>query len=242
MDRAFPDEIFGEISSHILDGATWKAWIFTCKMFAKMNNPGQINRFSNHLLTLLTMLPDKPWNWHEISRNVNITPQIIEAYPEFPWAWKYVAYNMNLTLDFIERNIDKFPKRNCWFTKCSEQDPVKKTIVGIDFIRKHKELYHNDDTGDVGHTISTMIPWNVIRANPDLPWDKSVFQNPTVTYDNLREVYEMFPCTNCRNHYACTSWLSSNPSLSWITVVSEVKCPYWDWDMISRLGTRQPWM
>ena len=37
--------------------------------------------------------PEKPWNWQGISRNPNITWDIVEAHPEIPWDWWCLSEN-----------------------------------------------------------------------------------------------------------------------------------------------------
>lgn len=47
------------------------------------------------------------WDRKQISRNPNITPEIIDNNPEFNWDWFYISMNPNITLEFIDNNIDK---------------------------------------------------------------------------------------------------------------------------------------
>jgi hypothetical protein len=49
----------------------------------------------------------KPWDWHSISRNPNITMKIIEKYPTKPWNWTVISYKHNLTINFIENHLEK---------------------------------------------------------------------------------------------------------------------------------------
>ena len=42
-----------------------------------------------------------------ISRNRNITMDIIDKNPDKPWDWDYVSQNRNLTIDIILKNLDK---------------------------------------------------------------------------------------------------------------------------------------
>lgn len=93
-----PTEMFGEISSHITDGLTWKSWIFTCRTFAAMNDDKKVNRYANHLLTLIIMLRNNDWDWYDISKNPNITIKDVLNYPEKPWNWNALSSNPNITL------------------------------------------------------------------------------------------------------------------------------------------------
>ena len=40
---------------------------------------------------------DKNWNWAEISKNPNITWEIIDANPEKEWNWACLSRNPNIT-------------------------------------------------------------------------------------------------------------------------------------------------
>ena len=51
--------------------------------------------------------PDKPWNWEWISKNPNITMDIIRENPDKPWNWYCISQNPNITWDFIIENLDK---------------------------------------------------------------------------------------------------------------------------------------
>jgi hypothetical protein len=35
--------------------------------------------------------PDKPWNWGCLSRNPNITWEIVKDNPDKPWDWYYLS-------------------------------------------------------------------------------------------------------------------------------------------------------
>ena len=51
--------------------------------------------------------PEKPWNWYNLSSNVNITPDIIRENPEREWDWEYISLNPNITFDIIRENPEK---------------------------------------------------------------------------------------------------------------------------------------
>ena len=43
--------------------------------------------------------PDKPWNWRQLSRNPNITMEIVSANPDKPWNWYWLSRNPNTTME-----------------------------------------------------------------------------------------------------------------------------------------------
>ena len=50
-------------------------------------NPREDYENFNWLLHMLELYPDKPWAWDELSRNPNITWEIVKANPNKPWNW-----------------------------------------------------------------------------------------------------------------------------------------------------------
>ena len=45
---------------------------------------------------------DKPWNWWELSRHPSITWDIIQKNSDKPWCFKHLSSNPNITWDLIE--------------------------------------------------------------------------------------------------------------------------------------------
>jgi len=45
--------------------------------------------------------PDKPWEWYALSRNRNITIEIIEKYSDKPWDWEGISQNTHITAAFV---------------------------------------------------------------------------------------------------------------------------------------------
>ena len=67
-------DILNLIAENIDKGSDWKQYIFTCKRFYKLNSQDKIDKFSNHLLTVLIQKPNKNWNYsYGLSSSPNIT-------------------------------------------------------------------------------------------------------------------------------------------------------------------------
>ena len=56
----------------------------------------------NYLVKLVLNFPDKPWDWYGLSRNLNVTFDIVERHPDKPWDWKGLSWNPNVTFDIVE--------------------------------------------------------------------------------------------------------------------------------------------
>jgi hypothetical protein len=52
---------------------------------------------------------DKNWSWIWLSKNPNITMEIVEAHPDKPWNWSWrgLSRNPNITMEFVEAYPDK---------------------------------------------------------------------------------------------------------------------------------------
>ena len=55
-----------------------------------------------------------PWDMSYVSKNKNITPDIVEKYPDMfsDWNWYYLCKNINFTLPVFLKNMDK--QKNQW--------------------------------------------------------------------------------------------------------------------------------
>jgi hypothetical protein len=55
------------------------------------------------LMAFIQEHPDKPWDYHGIIYNPNITMEFIEAHPGKPWVWSAISRNPNITMEIIEK-------------------------------------------------------------------------------------------------------------------------------------------
>ena len=46
--------------------------------------------------------PNKPWCYNYLSKNPNITLDIVGANPDCPWNYNYLSSNPNITWDIVE--------------------------------------------------------------------------------------------------------------------------------------------
>jgi len=66
-----------------------------------------ISKNPNITMDIIEKYPEKPWIWYYISDKPNITMEIIEKHPNKPWNWESISNNPNLTMEFIEKYIGK---------------------------------------------------------------------------------------------------------------------------------------
>src|SRR5271170_2398177 len=98
----FPIEILTVISSCILEGHTWKAFTQTCKSVYKLNTIVVINKYSNHLTTLLNTYPDWKWDVLALSGNPNLPWSFVETHCNLKWDIFGLSGNPNLSWSFVE--------------------------------------------------------------------------------------------------------------------------------------------
>src|SRR5271170_6571067 len=97
----FPIEILTVISSHIRLGCTWKAFTQTCKSVYKLNTIVAINKYSNHLTTLIKKHPEWNWDMDGLSRNPNLPWSFVEGHPDWKWDVRGLSSNPNLSWSFV---------------------------------------------------------------------------------------------------------------------------------------------
>ena len=76
-----PIEMIEIVFSFCPNGSTWKSIRSVSKQWNiisfKYNTP-MIDKFTNHLATLLKLFPNKNWNYNYLSANPNITWDIVQ--------------------------------------------------------------------------------------------------------------------------------------------------------------------
>ena len=70
-------------------------------------NWSMLSRNPNITMELVKDNPDKPWDWQYLSYNPNITMEIVNANPDKPWNWSCLSENPNITWEFVNANPDK---------------------------------------------------------------------------------------------------------------------------------------
>src|SRR5271170_7871858 len=102
----FPIEILTVISSCILEGSTWKAFTQTCKSVYKLNTIVAINKYSNHLATLLKKHPNWKWDLLGLLDNPNLPWSFVEAHSDLKWNITKLSHSPNLPWSFVEAHRD----------------------------------------------------------------------------------------------------------------------------------------
>ena len=100
-----------------------------------------ISRNLNITMEIIEKHPEKPWNWWGMSRNPNITMEIIEKHPEKPWNWNGISSNPNITVEFIEKYIDKIDLRRLSQNKFTFENMRIKKKEGYMLLEKEQSFH-----------------------------------------------------------------------------------------------------
>jgi hypothetical protein len=150
-----------------------------------------ISKNSNITWEIIKNNPTIPWNWPNISENKNITWDIILNNLDKPWFWDLISLNKNITWDIIINNLD------CpWdWNYLSRYKPITWCII-----KQNINLFKQ------------RLNWNLIGSN--LKFDFEILKNLGLTVP-----------WNFQN-------LSRSNIINW-DIVIKYKDQDWDWDALS---------
>lgn len=101
-----PLDIVLLLFSFVADGKTYKATLETCKNAYDMYKNNNL-KFCNQLWTLVLKFPHKKWSWNSLSKNINVTCDIISSNLDKPWSWQHMSSNDNITPEFLIQHINE---------------------------------------------------------------------------------------------------------------------------------------
>ena len=66
-----------------------------------------LSKNSNITWEIVQANPDKNWDYDNLGKNPNITWEIVQANPDKPWDYNFLSQNPNITWNVIKSNPDK---------------------------------------------------------------------------------------------------------------------------------------
>jgi len=156
--------------------------------------------------------PDKPWDWDKLSRNPNVTWDIVQQNTDIPWDWYVLSANPDITTwDIVQKNPDK-----PWDWVFLTSNPN----ITLDIVQQNP-----DKPWDwFGISANPTLSWGFIQKNPDKPWDWCfISENPNITWDIVQQ-----------NPGKPWDWdrLSCNPNITW-DIIQENPDKPWNWGVLS---------
>ena len=58
------------------------------------------------------------WSYYCMSKNPNLTTEIIEKYIDKEWSWEHISLCSNITMEFVEKYYDKFNREELLKNSC----------------------------------------------------------------------------------------------------------------------------
>lgn len=135
------------------------------------NYPKKKHELCNKLWSIIMALPDKKWDWAEISVNSIITIDIIKLYPEMPWDWLHLSSRMDI--EFILDNLDKQ-----WdFWVLSIRTNIYIILDNLDLPWYWDRISYNDS-----------VTMEIIELYPELNWNYfGLSRNPKITLEFIKK-------------------------------------------------------
>jgi len=168
-----------------------------------------------------------PWDFQGISRNPNLTIEMIRKFYKKKWSWTTISQNPGITMDMVENNSD-LP----WERYGLSSNPN----LTIDYIKSHPVSWRNWIRIFIGKHYTKYWNWSMISCNPgistqdvldnpDLPWNwYQLARNPNITLEFIEQT-----STKSWNY----SELSKHPKLSYDFVLKYPTKP-WSWITLSK--------
>lgn len=166
--------------------------------------------------------PDKPWNYRQLSANINITWQIVQNHANRPWDYRYLSANPNITPDIVQNNPDKpwdyaFLSRNINFALIALQE-IKASGNALNHAWDVKYLLMNPKLGNT----SAEVFDNYMQLKSDIYW--LLCRNKLITWEHLikypKYSYYMF-------------WISAGKNVTWDIIAAN---PQEKWNLFQISG------
>jgi hypothetical protein len=213
----------------------------------------QIDHHSNHLWTLIKLLPDVDWNWSQIMINSNTTHELFMQHIDRV-NWSKVHKWPNLTLDIIDANKHRSFKQE--YTHC-ECFTIEYALANLD---KVIDISYNPNL-KFEHLLNPklypILNWTIVSSlgivtlehidTVDLPWNHDgLSMNPNITINYvLMNPNKLWNWPLLTQNIATIDMIEAYPDLPWSwTVLSTKKtitAQYvlanpnkpWNWTMMS---------
>lgn len=191
-----------------VDGYTYKNIRLVSKLWL-FESKDQIDKFSNHLWTLINKFPHEDWNWKYITSNRNTSWQKIQQYPH-RMNIGYICKNENALAYYLTNSLKWHKHLPILFSYMSREliCQIPKCDWKIFYISKNKNL-----------------TWNFFYKYKR-PWDwYEIFQ---FVYLN-QNILDFLKNSN----YISLEYLSVNPYITWEFISTNPRIP-WNWYFLSK--------
>jgi hypothetical protein len=167
------------------------------------------------------------WAWNWLSSNPNIRWEHMAGAMDLPWDWTWASFNPSIPFGCIYANQTYLGRNiNWWWVGVSARDDVTWDDI-TKILDKPLEWSQISAKPSVG--------LDTILSRPDLPWNWSgVSRNPGVSLRVILANRDLTPVWRGSGTVPAWDWrgVSSNPGLTWVDVAEHMDLP-WDFDYMS---------
>ena len=156
------------------------------------------NQFSNEFFNMIETHSNYNWNWWELSKNHNISMDIIENNPTMNWYHLYVKNNPNVDIMFYINKFNRFSWRALfnsermsmhlfkWFLEKYKNDELGWDSSFSDKdIWKYASKHPNITLNDIEENTDDLWNWDYISYNPNITRDFVVKNMEKISWYNL---------------------------------------------------------
>ena len=202
------------MSSTLIETEIMKEWSAKWFQFI-LDNPdkpwdwSKLSRNPNITWDIVQKVPNKQWIWCVLCQHPNITWDIVQQNPDIPWDWYGLSYNPNITWDIVQ----KHPGSWDWYGLSRNPNIATRDII-----------QQNPDKPWKWSCITANPNWDIIQQYPDKLWCwYGLSENPNLSWDFVQQ--------NLNKQWNWTG-LSANPNITWDIVQQNLNKP-WNWTGLS---------
>ena len=183
------------------------------KIFEKNLDLRFISKNPNVTCEIIEKYINSSWCWKELSKNPNITCEFVDKYINMPWCWRHLSFNKNITIDFLKKHI----KSENLLYECLSRNPH----ITHKYIKKNPSEFWN---------------YNYIMANTQTKLEKinldkyynytGLLHRPDITWEFIQKLHI--------SQYKTNKWtlISQHPCVTWDIITANYDLP-WDWSAVS---------
>jgi len=114
----------------------------------------------------ISLHPDKSWDYYWLSRNPNITWEIVQANPHKPWDYYWLSMNPNITWEIVSLH----PTRPWNYYMLSSNPNITWEIICNDLSSNDISLHPVKLCHYSWLSCNPNLTWKIIYENMDKPW------------------------------------------------------------------------
>jgi hypothetical protein len=150
---------------------------------------------------------EEKWNWHNVSKNKNITWDIIQLNPYIPWDYYGIIQNPNITADILEKYLHIFRSKLEFHSFSQNSNMTLPLLLKLDlpWNQEHEYSFQYQTLDIIEYIINKYEYWN-----------GDISQNSNITIEFIRQHINVI----------CWYELSSNAAITWDIIQANRDLPW----------------